>query len=378
MEEQTVVSESEPESTSRILGSTAIQTAYFAVVLLALLCTVIVFVSPFASMRFYVNIGNRHRALESAESYIKLHAEENPQYDGRYAGVVYRAAQLAGDLFLSSETGVRKDMYAEKTVDLTDRYFAIENVSLKNQEIDAFQIANTPNAALHPSLYSIADYMTVTAYQANLYLGRRTVNDLIWLNRDRSIEDFRFEGILNGAHANTDLAATLNNTSELMAWMTVFNQLNAYIDTKFEEIGVFDLPDRYESTLGTFAQTVEGNPFDLFFTHGSGGFTSLYTQLTDMFRIFSGYVAAMPNNAADEALLQCYCVRAVSGFATRMADLTIIIRAQMHDETESAVLSQAAETWRENDVDPNGIHGAMSDWYRNALLPRYITLRSAT
>lgn len=349
----------------RTAAVTAVKTVYTVVVLVALVCTLIVFLFPFGAMQFYLELGNRHRALESAESYLSRYPEEGREWDSRYAGVLYRAAQLAGDLFDDAK-GTRKEFYAEKTVELTERYFAVDSVSMKNEQIDAFNVGAAVNPMLHPGLYSIADYLTVTEYRANLYLGTTAI---VW-TRDRELP---FDVLLNSTLATANFALTDDN---VLPWMTVFNQLSAYIDTVFDEIGVSDLPDRGDNTLGDFAATLNGNHFELFYTLGPDkGFTRLYTLLTDKFSVFSDFVNRMSRDSAAAALKQCYCIKTVSGFAMRMNTAMTILSAQGYP---IEVPAEAFLTWRANDVYRYGEgeldYYYMSSYYTNTLLPTYVKL----
>ena len=351
----------------RTAAVTAVKTVYAVVVSVALVCTLIVFLFPFGAMQFYLELNNRHRALESAESYLKQYPEEGREWDSRYAGVLYRAAQLAGDLFADA-TGSRKEFYAEKTVELTERYFTVDSVSMKNEQIDAFNVGAAVNPMLHPGLYSIADHLTVTAYRANLYLDKSTA--IVW-TRDRELP---LDVLLNSTLATANFELT---DDMLLPWMTVFNQLSAYIDTVFAEIGVTPaIIKAGDNALGDFAATLNGNHFDLFYTLGQNkGFTKLYTLLTDQFSVFSDFVNRMSRDSAAAALKQCYCVKTVSGFATRMDTVTYILYAQGYPIEVSA---EAWKTWRANDVYRYGEgeldYYYMSSYYTNTLLPTYVQL----
>ena len=67
----------------RTAAVTAVKTVYAVVVSVALVCTLIVFLFPFGAMQFSLELNNRHRALESAESYLKQYPEEGREWDSR-------------------------------------------------------------------------------------------------------------------------------------------------------------------------------------------------------------------------------------------------------------------------------------------------------
>lgn len=356
----------EEDELSGIIIRTSVKTVFFTAVFCALLLTLAVFLFPFQAMNFYMDVGNKVRALESADVYLAgAKDKDRPTYDSRYAGVLYTASDLAGSLFHAAVRADKKTYYAERTDELTERYFSVHNISMKNEAIDSFNLSSGVNPAAHPSLYSIADYMTVRQYDARVCLGKK--DKLIW-TRDRALD---FDTLLNST-LNAENFAVTDET--ILPWITVFHQLSSYIDGVFREIGVYELPDLGDEALGTFGANLKGNHFDLFYSLGERkGFTKIYTLVTGKFKVFSDFVNAMPMSDAKSALKKCYCLKAISDFALKMDNLCYILYAQDYPVEVSV---EASKTWRENDVyrygPGEGEYYYMTNYYENTLLPSYI------
>lgn len=243
---------------------TAIKTGFLSCVAIVLIIAVIVLVAPYAAMRFYADCGNERRALECADAYLNVYKNAPRTYYGRYAGVLYSAADLA---VRSAEKG---DKSAAKQADGYIReYLAIEDIDKKNGQMDAYNLTHSsPN--LHPALYSTRAYLENAAYRCRLIVGDASEPAL-----GLSIADATalFNDIASGGDADYDVVSIL------------LKNLSSYHDTGADV--------------------------------SKGEYAVLYQAIRDAFPHIRNRVAQL-GESAKETLRQCYYAGTVAGWLVRM------------------------------------------------------------
>ena len=237
-----------------------------ACIAIVLILAIIVLVAPYAAMRFYADCGNKTRALECADAYLNLYQDAPRTYYGRYAGVLYSAAELA---VKRAEKG---DKSAAKQADGYIRtYLAIEDIDKKNGQMDAYNLTHSsPN--LHPALYSTRAYLENAAYRCRLMTGDAS-EPAIGL----SVADAAalFNGIATGGDADYDVVSIL------------LKNLSSYHDTGADV--------------------------------AAGEYAGLYQAVKAAFPIIRNRVAQL-GESAKETLRQCYYAGTVAAWLIRMRE----------------------------------------------------------
>lgn len=230
------------------IAAVGVRAAFWTVVAIALCFACFLSFFSYTAMRFYTKLDLKEMALVSAEKYLARHSAEYdiesnvaPQADTKYVDALCCAVNYSIDFM---EEALRKEgkesqnaRYYAKRV---DKYATIyinclgvpDSTFLRTQRIDAYNLAHTVNPALHPYVYSYADYLQSSRFKAWYVLGN----------------DAAIRARINTATTSWMYVDTLGNDAEI-TWMPnsdaqtedlllLLAELSAYIDAELNEIGL--------------------------------------------------------------------------------------------------------------------------------------------
>ena len=347
-----------------LIAKTTIKTVVYAFVAIMLAAALFTTFFPYRAMLLYDDFGNKSRALECAESFLKRergkYEELSPELDSKYVLALNNACSLSISLYGSATSEVEKEERAAQVKKYTDEYLAVPRIAERNRLIDEYNIKRGDQPYYyHPSLYSYRDYLVRYNYLARIELGERDK----WIYAGEQSDTTIFSNMF----VNLEFAPTGNNIDEICE---ALNMLSAMIDHDFKRAGVESFGALSENDLGSIAaikDTVLTGWFEPLVTRE--GKTMLLKNIESKFGLLKNYAVSMTVTDAESALHGLYVFRALSNFAdSASAFLTALSSSAYYGG-----ITTNDDVWRGDlgHININGNNYSMRDYYNNVLLQRY-------
>ena len=360
--------EREPETDfGTLVAKTTIRTVLSAAVCIVLIAALFVSFFPYSAMRLYVDFGNKNRALECAESFVRRertkYVDTAPSLTSNYVSALYTGCELSVSLFNTAKDDGEKAERARQVKDMTSEYLSVPSISERNRLINENNIKKGGQPYYyHPSLYSYRDYLVRYNYVSGCVLGDR--KNWIYAGSESNIDVFA------NMFYNIDFTPNANNIDEICE---AFNMLSAMIAFDFDRAGVTDYLQRDENSLASITEIVRTEQTGWFapLVERSGK-TTLLTNIESRFIMLRDYALGMSVTDADTALHRLYVFRSLSNFAYSARAFLIALSPSEYyfglDNNSYAFWNEAC-----GGIQYEGYPWGMNDYYREVLLPHYLT-----
>lgn len=400
IEEVTEASESER------LVKTGLKTLYCAFVALALFMFLFVVLFPYQSMKLYMRLGNKVRALESADGFYKLHENDYgvtnaPSYDSKFADVLYAGINLSSEM-LNAEAdkggfGSKKLLrYASAADRFSSCYLSYSSLETRTAITDNYSLSHF-SPSVHASVYSFENTVSVLREKSR-FLLRGNAYSLGYFYDEFS------DGLLQN---NDTFGFDKENTpDEVDAYVCLFNQLSGIIEYELDAIGYYDNvkfnKDGYliAESLIDAKLNFDGTQFGLLYLReplkiSDGGQTfsgkspilkwaSSSSQLVSDPRgleywmpQFIDYIDGYVPLTRSDAARRLYWAKSVADLTDRIASAFTVMefRSEMYNQNQKDEIYETRTKWDSiNYHDFGDGNKSVAEWYRFELVPGYAAL----
>ncbi len=397
------ITEEMPSDTERLV-KLSLKTLYLTFVALALFMTLFVLLFPYPSMKTYMKMGMKSRALECAERYVgvrkNVYTSVQPAHDSKFADALYAGINLSSSL-LDAEinknaNGAKVKRIAAQADKFASVYLSYDSLIARTRIVDEYSLSHSL-PSMHASVYSFENTAAVLREKAKFILSG-TQYSLGYF-----YENMQADLLLN----NSAFTLTDENVDK---YIKLFNQLSAIIDYELNAIGF------YEKVVFSPNGNVDGNSIsNAKFDFDGSQFSLLY--LRDGIRIFDGGTefagtspllkwASTPNQLVSDprgmqywvpeitAYVRDYAPRSSAEWAKKvfwtksLANLTERVsnafavmdcNLEAYNENQNAEISANADIWNDLNIVRSGDNEILyNEWYRFHVLPEYIAYLAAS
>ncbi len=396
IETQSINTEEKPSETERLV-KLSLKTLYYSVVLLALFLTLFVLLFPYASMKTYMNMGMRSRALDCADRYYALHIKDyvasSPQYDSKFADVLYAGINLSSARLNEAiaKGGGKKavEKEAARAEKFASSYLSFPSLKDRTRIADEYSVAHAL-PSMHASVYSFENTASVLREKARYILN----------GTGYSLE--YFYGAMRADLLLNDSVFELTEESA-DKYIKLFNELSAIVEYELNELDFYSKVE-FSPNGGVSSASVADADFDFDGTEFSMLYLRDELSFSEGGQVYSGVTPILkwasredlletdprgmqywlpeftkfvrdyaPQNRADWAK-KVFWAKSLADLTERIsyAFLVMDCNLEAYGEDTHKEISATSDIWDELGFieTPNG-KKSISEWYRFDLLRAY-------